>query len=81
MYNNKATYAPASGPAIYLAGTQSVLRDVAGTPALDSPQATLQFSEAGRVAGDGSCNRFTGSIEVSGTSLKFDPLASCAWLA
>jgi heat shock protein HslJ len=76
-HNAKATNPGASSNALAsLIGTEWVLRDLAGTPALDTPQATLQFPEAGRVAGSGSCNRFTGSIEVSGTSLKFGPLAS-----
>jgi heat shock protein HslJ len=65
----------ASTPAS-LVGTEWTLRDVAGTPALATPQATIQFPEAGRVAGNGSCNRFTGSVEISGLNLKFGPLAS-----
>jgi len=75
-HNNKAANpAPSSSPASLL-GTEWVLRDVTGTPALAAPQATLQFPEAGRVAGNGSCNRFTGNVEISGNTLKFGPLAS-----
>jgi heat shock protein HslJ len=73
------TKAPALSPAsasASLVGTEWTLRDVAGTPALAAPQATIQFPEAGRVAGNGSCNRFTGSVEISGLNLKFGPLAS-----
>jgi len=73
--NNAASPSPAS-PVVSLAGTEWVLRDLAGTPALATPQATLAFPEAGRVAGSGSCNRFTGSVEISGSNLKFGPLAS-----
>lgn len=65
-----------TGASAPLMGTEWTLRDVAGTPALANPQATLQFPEAGRVTGNGSCNRFTGSVEISGLNLKFDPLAS-----
>ncbi len=77
--SNNPTKAPAVASAnasASLLGTEWTLRDIAGTPALASPQATLQFPEAGRVAGSGSCNRFTGSLEISGANLKFGPLAS-----
>jgi heat shock protein HslJ len=75
-HNNKAANPAPSNSTVSLVGTEWVLRDLAGTPALASPQATLAFPEAGRAAGSGSCNRFTGSVEVSGSNLKFGPLAS-----
>lgn len=75
-HNAKAANPAVSSSPASLIGTEWVLRDLAGAPALDAPQATLQFPEAGRVAGSGSCNRFTGGVEISGTSLKFGPLAS-----
>jgi heat shock protein HslJ len=53
-----------------------VLQDLAGTPALPNVKATLAFPEAGRAAGNASCNRFTGSAEISGDTLKFGMLAS-----
>jgi heat shock protein HslJ len=59
-----------------LVGTEWVLVDLAGTPALKQPPATLAFPEAGRAAGSGSCNRFTGSVTITGATLKFGPLAS-----
>ena len=66
-----------SSPAtISLQGSEWILRDVAETPALPSITATLAFPEAGRSAGNASCNRFTGSVEISGSSIKFDALAS-----
>jgi heat shock protein HslJ len=52
------------------------LADLAGTPALAGGKATLSFPEAGRVAGNGSCNRFTGSVVITGEQLKMGPLAS-----
>jgi heat shock protein HslJ len=36
----------------------------------------LMKAEAGHAAGNGSCNRFTGSVEITGTTIKFGPLAS-----
>src|SRR5208283_1153990 len=66
---------PNSAP-VSLTGTEWVLQDLAGTPALPNGKATLAFPEAGRVAGNASCNRFTGSAEVSGDTIKFAMLAS-----
>jgi heat shock protein HslJ len=59
-----------------LLGTQWVLRDLAGSPALEKPQATLGFPEAGHAAGNGTCNQFNGSVSISGASIKFGPLAA-----
>jgi heat shock protein HslJ len=39
-------------------------------------RATLAFPEAGKVAGNGSCNRFTGAAELNGKAIKLGPLAS-----
>ena len=75
-HNNKAASSSSAGSSTSLGASEWVLRDLAGTPALASPQATLAFPETGRVVGSGSCNRFTASIETSGAKLKFGPLAS-----
>lgn len=53
-----------------------LLADLNGTPPLPKVQATLSFFEAGRVAGNGSCNRFTGTVTISADALKVGPLAS-----
>ncbi len=77
--SNKTTANPpktAAATQISLPGTEWVLTDLAGTPALPGGKATLAFPEAGRVAGNGSCNRFTGSVVISGDTLKMGPLAS-----
>jgi heat shock protein HslJ len=37
---------------------------------------TLEFPEAGKASGRASCNRFTGSVEISGRSIRFGPLAA-----
>jgi putative lipoprotein len=59
-----------------LAGTAWRLEDLAGAGVLDRIEATLEFPEAGRVAGKGSCNRFFGSAEISGASISLGPLGS-----
>lgn len=71
----KNTAKPNSAP-VSLTGTEWTLQDLAGTPALPNVKATLTFPESGRVAGNGSCNRFTGSAEISGDTIKFGMLAS-----
>ena len=59
-----------------LSGTKWKLEDLGGTAVLDQPQATLEFPEEGRVAGQGSCNRFFGSVQLSGDSISFGALGS-----
>jgi len=64
------------GEKIELQGTAWRLEDLGGEGALDTAEATLEFPEAGRVAGSGSCNRFFGSVEISGESIRFGQMAS-----
>jgi heat shock protein HslJ len=71
-----ANSAKSTSTPVSLTGTEWVLQDLAGTPALASVKATLAFPESGRAAGTASCNRFTASVEVSGDTIKFGALAS-----
>lgn len=59
-----------------LVGTAWRLEDLGGAGVLDRAEASLEFPEAGKVAGRGSCNRFFGTVEFSGASMKFGPLGS-----
>jgi heat shock protein HslJ len=59
-----------------LVGTDWLLEDLAGTAVVHGVQATLAFPDAGKVSGNGSCNRFFGSVEISGNIIKFGPLGS-----
>jgi heat shock protein HslJ len=43
---------------------------------VDRVQATLEFPEPGRVAGNASCNRFVGSVEITGQMIKIGSLGS-----
>ena len=52
-----------------LVGTAWRLEDLAGAGTLDRVEATIEFPEAGRVAGLASCNRFFGYFETRGASL------------
>jgi putative lipoprotein len=52
-----------------LVGSAWRLEDLAGTGVVDRAESTLEFPEAGRVGGQGGCNRFFGYFETSGASL------------
>jgi heat shock protein HslJ len=57
-------------------GTSWSLEDMGGKPMSDSAHPTLTFPEAGKVAGNGSCNRFFGPATISGDHITLGPLAS-----
>jgi heat shock protein HslJ len=64
---------PAARP---LTGTAWVLEDLGGTAVLDRAKPTLEFADSGKVAGNASCNRFFGSVQLSGDSISFGPLGT-----
>ena len=70
------TPAPSAGSPVSLVGTEWLLVDLAGAPVIANSKASLSFLEEGRIAGNGSCNRFMGGVTIAGDSLKFGPLAS-----
>ncbi len=57
-------------------GTSWRLEDLGGVGVLGRVQATLEFPEPGRASGSGSCNRFSGSVNVTGDSITFGALGS-----
>jgi len=62
-----------------LTGSGWVAEDIAGAGLIDSSHLTLQFdgtADAGRVSGQGGCNRYTGGFTLSGEGLRFGPAAS-----
>jgi heat shock protein HslJ len=59
-----------------LHGTAWRLADLGGVAAIPGVEATLEFPEEGKASGRGSCNRFFGTVEISGESIRFGPLAS-----
>ena len=69
---------PVSAPVatLRLPGSEWRLEDLGGSGVIDNIQAILAFPEAGKVAGNGSCNRFFGSAEISGNNINLGPLAS-----
>jgi heat shock protein HslJ len=70
---------PASAPnAVSFSPNDSewTLVDLAGTPVVANSKANLAFVDSGKVAGNASCNRFTGTVVISGNTLKLSPLAT-----
>ncbi len=59
-----------------LAGTKWQLLDVLGDAIAPDTRPTLEFSDDGRVSGNATCNNFSGPVTLSGTTLKFGPLAA-----
>lgn len=57
-----------------LRGTNWVLVDIAGEAVPPSPQATLEFSDDGRIGGRGPCNHFGGSVEIDADKIQVDEL-------
>lgn len=74
----KTTTQAANAPEVgsNLTGSEWLLVDLGSGGVLDQSQATLTFPEAGKVAGNGSCNRFSGTAEINGDAIKMAPLAS-----
>jgi heat shock protein HslJ len=67
--------APTPTTAFNLLGSEWQLEDLGGVAA-NHGRATLTFPEAGKVAGNGSCNRFFGSAEINGDAIKLSALGS-----
>jgi len=57
-------------------GTAWRLEDLGGAGVLDRVEATLEFPEVGKAVGSGSCNQFFATVEISGESMTFGPLAA-----
>lgn len=67
---------PQTKPPSNLQETEWLLEDLGGKGVVDRAQATLAFPAPNKVAGNASCNRFMGGVELSGESIKFGKLAS-----
>jgi heat shock protein HslJ len=66
----------ASTPAAFnLSGSDWQLEDLGGVAA-DHGKATLSFPEPGKIAGNGSCNRFFASSEINGDAIKLGAMGS-----
>jgi heat shock protein HslJ len=65
-----------AGETTALVGTIWRLEDLGGEGVLRGVEATLRFPEPGKVAGNGSCNRFFGNVEIVGQSINIGPLTA-----
>jgi heat shock protein HslJ len=52
------------------------LEDLGGKGVVDRTQSTISFAEGGKVSGRGGCNRYFGTVEISGDKLKFGAMGS-----
>jgi len=59
-----------------LVGTEWQLEDLAGSGVVEGGRATLAFPAADKVSGNGSCNRFSGPLQIKGTEIRLGPLES-----
>jgi heat shock protein HslJ len=59
-----------------ISSVEWLLEDLGGSGVIDSVQATLTFPETGKVAGNGSCNRFFGPAGIAGDHITLSPLGS-----
>jgi putative lipoprotein len=59
-----------------LIGHAWVAEDIGGRGVMDRLRTEITLSPEGRAHGSGGCNRFTGSYELDGASLRFGRMAS-----
>ena len=65
-----------TGPAADLIGTSWLTTNIGGKGMVEGAKSTLDFVEAGRVAGRGGCNRFFGAVTIDGQSIEFGKIGS-----
>ena len=63
-------------PVTDLAGTSWLATDIGGKGIADGVRSTLTFTEPGKVAGSGGCNRFFGAVTMDGPSIEFGKMGS-----
>lgn len=74
---NKKTLKGCGGnPADLLTGDEWRVESINDVAVIDNSRASLQFDKNGRVAGNSSCNRYTGEYTLTGENLHFGQLAS-----
>lgn len=73
---DSAQAVPAQPASFSLSNTEWLLEDLNANGVVDQVRATLSFPEAGKVAGNGSCNRFFGTSEIHGDAIKLGALGS-----
>ncbi len=59
-----------------LAGTSWVLEDLNGAGIGEGTHVTLDFSVKGRATGNGSCNKYFATVDISGSSIRVGAVGS-----
>ena len=59
-----------------LIGIEWLAPDIDGTPVSTQAQSTISFEDAPSVAGNGGCNRFFGTVKLTGDVLELGPLGT-----
>jgi len=65
-----------TGPEGLLAGTAWQLQLLGTQGAIEAQQPTLEFEKGDKISGSGSCNRFNGTVTISGKAMSIGPLAA-----
>ena len=68
--------AESSPVATSLAGTAWIAEDIDGGGVADRVRSTLAFEGDGRVFGSGACNRYFGTVKLSGDRVQLTPLGT-----
>jgi heat shock protein HslJ len=75
VWVKKVAEADAGAAPAGLVGSSWRVEELGGEKVPADAEGTLDFPEAGRVAGRAFCNRFSGKAEIAGASIRFGPLA------
>jgi putative lipoprotein len=65
-----------AGPSPVLVGPVWIVQEVSGGAVPDEPAITLQLGADNRASGNGGCNQYGGSYELTGASLSFGEVAA-----
>ena len=76
MNANATPGTPATPAQAPLWGTEWRLLSLGDQPVMANSTATLAFPEAGRAGGNGSCNRFFGSVSIEQDRITFSAIGS-----
>ncbi len=71
----KPLHVNSTGSVTGIYGGKWLVEDIDQTGVIDFARSTLAVNTSGGVSGSGACNRFQGSAEISGNSVKFGPMA------
>ena len=74
--DGKARAGCGGDPRSLLTGLEWIVETIGGEPVVEDSRASILFLEEGRVAGNASCNRFTGSFSLTGEGLSFGQTAN-----